>query len=117
MPLWKHNTNILLTAVANVVFGTFLSEVHSGFRAYSAYALRSIQFMSNSDNFVFDIEMTAQLMMQHLKIEEVPIRTRYFEEASVIRRWPAILYGCGILMTLLKFSLHKRGWLRFAQFE
>ena len=117
MPLWKHNCNIILTAVANIVFGTFLSEYHSGFRAFDARALRSVRFMENSDNFVFDIEIIAQLIARRLRIDEVPIRTRYFQEASVIRFKASVWYGIGILLTLLKYTLHKRRILRFSQFE
>jgi 2-polyprenyl-3-methyl-5-hydroxy-6-metoxy-1,4-benzoquinol methylase len=117
MPRWKHNTNILLTALENVVFGTFLTEYHSGFRAYSARVLRSINFQLNSNGFLFDTEIIAQILLHNYKIEEVPIRTRYFDEASTIKLWPAILYGLGILKTLLKYILHTRTFIKFKQFE
>lgn len=116
MPLWKHNTNIILTAIENVIFGTYLSEYHSGFRAYSARALRAIRFMDNSDKFVFDTEIIAQLLLHYFKIEEVPIRTRYFDEASKIKLWPSIMYGLGILKTLVKFILHTHTFIKFRQF-
>jgi len=117
MPRWKHNTNVLLTALENVVFGTFLTEYHSGFRAYSARVLRSINFKLNSNSFLFDTEIIAQVLLHNYKIEEVPIRTRYFDEASTIKLWPAILYGLGILKTLLKYILHTRTFIKFKQFE
>jgi glycosyltransferase involved in cell wall biosynthesis len=117
MPLWKHNANILLTAFENVMLGTYLSEYHSGFRAYSAQALRRIDFKKNSDGFIFDTEIIVQLLLQHLKIEEIPIRTRYFEEASSIRLWPSILYGLGIVRVMLQFALHSRGWWKFRKLE
>jgi len=117
MPLWKHNTNILLTALENVILGTYLSEYHSGFRAYSAKYLRTVNFMDNSDNFVFDNEMVVQGLLHNLKIEEVPIKTRYFEEASTIKLLPAVIYGLGILKTLFKYILHTRGLIRFKQFN
>lgn len=117
MPLWKHNTNIILTAIENVVFGTYLTEYHSGFRAYSARVLRSIRFMDNSDGFIFDTEIIVQLLLKFFRIEEVPIRTRYFDEASVIKLWPAILYGLGILKLLLKYILHTHTFIKFRQFE
>jgi len=117
MPLWKHNTNIILTAIENVVFGTYLTEYHSGFRAYSAKALKTISFMDNSDGFVFDTEIIAQLLLHYLKIEEVPIRTRYFDEASVIKLWASMKYGIAILKTLLKFILHSHTFIKIRQFR
>jgi SAM-dependent methyltransferase len=117
MPLWKHNANILLTAFENVILGTYLTEYHSGFRAYSAKYLKTINFMANSDHFVFDTEIIVQGVLHNLKIEEVPIHTRYFEEASTIKLFPAVLYGLGILGTMLKYLLHTRRIFRFKQFE
>ena len=117
MPLWKHNANIMLTAVENVIFRTYLTEYHSGFRAYSAKVLKSIRFDLNSDGFIFDTEIIAQILLHNFKIEEVPIRTRYFDEASSIKPWPSILYGIGILKTLLKYMLHTGTFIKFRQFE
>ncbi len=109
MPLWKHNANILLTAFENVVLGTYLTEYHSGFRAYSTRLLKTIDFEANSDNFIFDTEIIAQIVANRFKIEEVPIRTRYFEEASSIKLWPSIVYGLGILRVMLEYSLYSSG--------
>ncbi|MFT5208016.1 MAG: 2-polyprenyl-3-methyl-5-hydroxy-6-metoxy-1,4-benzoquinol methylase [Candidatus Omnitrophota bacterium] len=105
MPLWKHNANILLTAFENVCLGTYLTEYHSGFRAYSAKYLNTVDFESNSNNFVFDTEIIAQGIANHLKIEEIPIHTRYFDEASSIKLWPSILYGLGIIRTMIRFAI------------
>lgn len=105
MPRWKHNANILLTALENVVFGTYLTEYHSGFRVYSTKLLKSINFKLNSNGFVFDTEIIAQILLHNFRIEEIPIRTRYFDEASTIKLLPSILYGLGILKTLLKYIL------------
>lgn len=117
MPIWKHNANILLTALENVVLGTYLTEYHSGFRAYSAKYLKTVNFMANSDNFVFDTEIIVQGIANYLKIDEVPIKTRYFDEASTIKLIPAVIYGLGILKTLFKYILHKYRIIRFKQFE
>lgn len=116
MPKWKYNANILLTALENVVLGIYLTEYHTGFRAYSRKYLTSIDFEKNSDGFVFDTEIIIQGVLKFMKFEEVPIRTRYFDEASSIKLWPSIVYGCNILKSLLKFVLHKNGW-KFRQFE
>ena len=117
MPLWKHNTNILLTAIENIALGTYLTEYHSGFRAYSSKYLNTANFMSNSDNFIFDNEIVAQGIYHCLKIEEIPIRTRYFDEASSIKLLPSIFYGLGIFKTILKYILHSKGIITFRQFE
>lgn len=117
MPLWKHNANVLLTAFENVILGASLSEYHSGFRAYSAKYLKSIKFMLNSDGFIFDTEIIIQGLLKFMRIEEVPIRTRYFDEASSIRFFPCILYGLGILKTLMKYVFHKNNIFCFKQFE
>jgi SAM-dependent methyltransferase len=117
MPLWKHNANILLTAFENVILGIYLTEYHSGFRAYSAKYLKSVNFMANSNHFVFDTEIIVQGVMRNLRIEEVPIHTRYFEEASTIKFLPAVLYGLGILLTMLKYILHKAKIIEFKQFK
>ncbi len=116
MPLWKHNANILLTALENVVLGIYLTEYHSGFRAYSAGYLRSVNFEANSNGFVFDTEIIVQGVAKYMKFEEVPIRTRYFDEASSIKLGPSVLYGLNILKTLFKFVLYKSGF-RFKQFD
>ena len=115
MPLWKHNANILLTALENVVLQTYLTEYHSGFRAYSRRVLERVAFQRNSDGFVFDTEIIVQLLVCGFKIEEIPIKTRYFEEASTIGFWPSVIYGFGILRTLAKFLLHKYRICRFKQ--
>ena len=117
MPLWKHNANILLTALENVVLSMYLTEYHSGFRAYSRRALERIAFKKNSDGFVFDTEIIVQLHLHGFKIEEIPIKTRYFDEASTISFWPSVVYGLGILRTLLKFLLHRYTFIKFSQFE
>ncbi|MFH1798706.1 MAG: glycosyltransferase family 2 protein [Candidatus Omnitrophota bacterium] len=117
MPRWKHNANILLTAAENVVFGTFLTEYHSGFRAYSARLLKTVKYELNSNGFVFDTEIITQALLHNFKIEEIPIKTRYFDEASTITLWPSIVYGMGILKTLLKYVLHTRTFMKLKQFQ
>jgi SAM-dependent methyltransferase len=116
MPVWKYNANILLTALENVVLGIYLTEYHSGFRAYSRKYLTNVNFDANSDGFVFDTEIIVQGVLKFMRFEEVPICTRYFDEASSIKLWPSIVYGLNILKTLLKFCVYKLGW-RLRQFE
>ncbi|MDP8266735.1 MAG: methyltransferase domain-containing protein [Candidatus Aceula meridiana] len=116
MPMWKHSANILLTALENVTLGIYLTEYHTGLRAYSKKYLENINFEANSNNFVFDTEIIVQGALKFMRLEEVPIKTRYFDEASSIQLWPCIVYGLGILKTLLKVIIH-RTIFRFKQFE
>jgi len=117
MPRWKHNANILLTALENVVLGTYLTEYHSGFRAYSRKLLESVNFDLNSNGFIFDTEIIVQSLIKKFKIEEIPIRTRYFDEASTVGFFAGCIYGLGIIKTLFKYLLHSKGIWRFKQFS
>jgi len=107
MPRWKYNANILLTACANLIYGRYLTEIHSGFRAYSRKYLESVRYEMNSDDFIFDTQIIAQGMANGLDFQEVPIQTRYFDEASSINLRRSIIYGLGILAVLLKYMLHQ----------
>ncbi len=111
MPKWKYFANLFLTMIENATFYVFLSEYHSGFRAYSRRYLESVDFEANSDNFVFDTEIIAQGVAKGMRIREVPIQTRYFPEASQIGFWRSVRYGLEILRTMVLFKLHrKRIW-------
>lgn len=116
MPWWKYVANIFLTAFANVVFRRYLSEIHSGFRAYSRHYLETVRFEENSDDFVFDTEIIAQGMACNLFFREVPIVTRYFPEASSINLRRSMQYGFGVLWTLVRFSLNYRRIVRDPRF-
>ena len=109
MPKWKYFANLFLTMVENATFYVYLSEYHSGFRAYSKKFLQTVNFEANSDNFVFDTEIIAQAVAKSLKITEVPIRTRYFDEASQVGFWRGVRYGLSILKTMFFYKLHKKG--------
>lgn len=120
MPRWKYIANVLLTALANVVFGRYLTEIHSGFRAYSRKYLETVRFEENSDDFIFDTEIIAQGMNCNLSFKEVPIVTRYFAEASSINFRRSVVYGCGILGVLLRYALnsvHIWPWKQLVQKE
>ena len=117
MPFWKYIANVILTALANIVFRRYLTEIHSGFRAYSRKYLQTVRYEENSDDFVFDTEIIAQGMSCNLTFQEVPIVTRYFPEASSINLRRSIMYGLGILGVLARYELHKSELYRFRQFE
>jgi glycosyltransferase involved in cell wall biosynthesis len=116
MPKWKYLGNIFLTAMENAAFYMYLTEYHSGLRAYSRRYLETVKFELNSDDFVFDSEIIAQGVIHKMRIREIPIATRYFEEASRIGFLRSVVYGLSILKTLVKFKLHKKGIVRSAQF-
>jgi hypothetical protein len=117
MPKWKYLANIFLTALENAVFYMYLTEYHSGLRAYSRRYLQTVNFMANSDDYVFDSEIIAQGVSHGMRIREVPIETRYFPEASQIGLGRSLVYGLSILKTLVKFKLHKKGLMKFRIFE
>jgi glycosyltransferase involved in cell wall biosynthesis len=117
MPKWKYLANVFLTALENATFYMYLTEYHSGLRAYSRRYLESVNFMANSDDFVFDSEIIAQGVLKGMRIREIPIETRYFQEASQIGLARSLVYGLSILKTLTKFKLHKKGLVKFAMFN
>jgi glycosyltransferase involved in cell wall biosynthesis len=109
MPKWKYLANRFLTALANAAFGIHLSEYHSGLRAYSRRYLCAVDLEVNSDGFVFDTEIIAQGVWQHLQFQEIPIQTRYFPEASQIGFWRSVQYGFSVLSVLLQYAMQKMG--------
>jgi glycosyltransferase involved in cell wall biosynthesis len=117
MPKWKYLANIFLTALENATFYMYLTEYHSGLRAYSRRYLETVNFMKNSDNFVFDSEIIAQGVLRRMRIREIPIETRYFPAASQIGLGRSVIYGLSILKTLVKFKLHKKGLVKFEMFN
>jgi glycosyltransferase involved in cell wall biosynthesis len=108
MPKWKYFANLFLTMVENATFYIFLSEYHSGFRAYSRRYLEAVDFDANSDDFVFDTEIIAQGVAKGMRIREVPIATRYFDEASQVGFMRGMRYGLEILKTMIFYKLHKK---------
>lgn len=116
MPKWKFLANLFLTALENAAFWIYLTEYHSGFRAYSRHYLEKVKFEKNSDDFVFDTEIIAQGVIHGLKIREIPISTRYFPQASQVGFWRSVVYGLSIIKTIIKFKLHVWGIWRQEQF-
>jgi glycosyltransferase involved in cell wall biosynthesis len=116
MPLWKYIANISLTKLENIVLRLKLTEYHSGFRAYSKKALQTINFLDNSDDFVFDTEIIIQLKVKKLAIQEVPIETRYFPEASMIGFKRSVEYGLSIIKNLFQYIMHKLKLRKYNKF-
>lgn len=111
MPLWKYIANRFLTYVENILLGAKLSEYHSGYRAFSRQILEQIPFEINSDDFVFDNQMLAQIIWFGYTVAEISCPTKYFPEASSINLLQSIKYGFGCLLTALTFRLTKMKFL------
>jgi glycosyltransferase involved in cell wall biosynthesis len=112
MPTWKFIANRALTGLENRAFGLHLSEYHTGFRAYAAELLRTIAYERDSDDFVFDQELVAQVVAAGLRIAEVAVPTRYFAEASSVGVRRSIRYGLGTVGVVARFLLHRWGLRR-----
>jgi glycosyltransferase involved in cell wall biosynthesis len=116
MPVWKYIANRFLTLVENVVLGLNLSELHTGYRAYSRRVLETIPYHRNADGFVFDSQVIAQAARFGFRIGEVPVPCRYMKEASSVNWRQGIAYGLGTLGVLVRYTLHGAG-LRQGLFE
>jgi hypothetical protein len=108
MPRWKWVGNRLLTGIENQAFGVRYSEYHTGYRAFSADFLRSIPFLRNSDDFVFDQEIFAQMLARKARVVEIPIPTRYFHEASSVDFVTSLRYAFKTLWVLGRYKLDRR---------
>ena len=107
MPLYKYIANRFLTLFQNVMMNQKLSEYHTGYRAYHKDVLKSISYNENSDDFIFDNEMIAQIFYNNFEIAEVTCPTKYFEEASSINLSRSITYGLGVLKVSILYFLTK----------
>ncbi len=112
MPLWKYISNRILTFIENFLIGAKLSEYHTGYRAFSRELLEKLPLDANSDDFVFDNQMLAQIIWFGGIIAEVSCPTKYFSEASSINLRRSIRYGIGCLMTAFLFRLTKARIIR-----
>jgi glycosyltransferase involved in cell wall biosynthesis len=117
MPIWKYASNRFLTTVENLVLGQRLSEMHTGFRAYSRHFLETIPFLLNSDDFVFDTEVLAQASAFGFRIGEIAVPTRYFAEASSVNFKRSVQYGVSTLAVMWRYTLHRTGLHRSRQFQ
>lgn len=117
MPKWKYLANKFLTVLENMILKLNLSEYHSGFRAYSSRVLRSINFNANSDNFVFDTEIIVQLKIHKFKINEIPIPTKYFKDASSVGIKAGAVYGLSIIKVLCQYILQILGAREYSKFK
>jgi len=109
MPLYKYMANRFLTLVENILLGQKFSEYHTGYRAFSREVLEKLPLDANSNDFVFDNQMIAQMVWFGFRVGELSCPTKYFEEASSINFRRSVIYGLGVLGTALLFRLNKWG--------
>jgi glycosyltransferase involved in cell wall biosynthesis len=117
MPWYKYVANRMLTLFQNILMGQKLSEYHTGYRAFSGEVLREIAYNVNSDDFIFDNQMLAQICYAGHEIAEITCPTKYFEEASSINLKRSSVYGLGVLKVSLQYRLQRWGLGRFRIFK
>jgi glycosyltransferase involved in cell wall biosynthesis len=117
MPLYKYISNRFLTFVENTLLGVKFSEYHSGYRAYSRRLLENLPIQHNSDDFVFDNELIAQVIYFGYAFGEVSCPTKYFPEASSINFRRSTKYGLSVLKTAMAFKLQKWGLIQYRIFQ
>jgi glycosyltransferase involved in cell wall biosynthesis len=107
MPLYKYIANRFLTSFQNILLDQKLSEYHTGYRAYSIDVLKAIDYNANSDDFIFDNQVIAQIFEKGYEIGEITCPTKYFEEASSINLTRSIQYGLGVVSVSLKYGFKR----------
>lgn len=117
MPLYKYISNRFLTLAENLLLKEKLSEYHTGYRAFSREVLEKLPLMENSDDFVFDNQMLAQVVYFGFRIGEISCPTKYFTEASSINFKRSVIYGFGVLSTALHFKFQRLGVRKYPIFD
>lgn len=117
MPLYKYIGNRFLTFFQNLMTGAKLSEYHTGYRAFSAEVLKNIDFMKNSNGFVFDNEMLSQIIYANYNIAEITCPTKYFKEASSISLKNGIRYSLGVLRVSIQHFLQQKKIVSFSHYR
>lgn len=117
MPFYKYIFNRILTLAQNIIMNKKLSEYHTGYRAFSSEVLTEIDFENNSNDFVFDNQMLAQIFMAGYEIAEITCPTKYFSEASSINFLRSLKYGIGCLLVSFEYRLNKWSILRTKTFK
>jgi len=117
MPLYKYFANRVLTLVQNILMNQKLSEYHTGYRAFSSNVLRTIPYQQNSNDFIFDNQMLAQIFYAGFEVAEITCPTKYFDEASSINFSRSMKYGLGVIGVSLSYLFHRWGFKTFALFK
>ena len=117
MPTYKYIANRVLTAFQNLLCDAKLSEYHTGYRAFTRAVLEELPLLENSDDFVFDNQMIAQILHRGFAIGEISCPAAYFEEASSINFGRSVRYGLGVLATSVQLFAERRGWFSSSIFR
>lgn len=117
MPMIKYVSNRGLTLIQNILMNAKLSEYHTGYRAFTREVLEAVNYNANSDNFVFDNQMLAQIWYAGYEIAEITCPTKYFDDASSINLKNSTIYALGVLKTSLQYRLQKWGISKFSYFN
>lgn len=117
MPLYKYFANRILTFIQNFLMGQKLSEYHTGYRAFDSRVLNQLSFRDNSDDFIFDNQLVAQIFMAGFQVGEITCPTYYFDDASSINFKRSIIYGLGVLKVSFQYRLQRMGLLRLNLFK
>ena len=117
MPTYKYIANRTLTAIQNLLCAAKLSEYHTGYRAFTRAVLEDLPLLENSDDFVFDNQMLAQILHRGFAIGEISCPAAYFEEASSINFSRSVRYGIGVLATSIQLFAERRGWFSSSIFQ
>ena len=107
MPHYKYFSNRFLSLCENILSGYNLSEWHKGMRAYSREVLENIDFMNNSDDFIFDTQVLFQIIEKKYHIGDIPVPVRYNSEASSINFKRSLKYGLLTLFIAVKHFLKR----------
>ncbi|MGB7566577.1 MAG: hypothetical protein WBM07_01845, partial [Chitinivibrionales bacterium] len=117
MPVYKYLANRFLTLAQNLLMRQKLSEYHTGYRAFSREVLGAINYMVNSNDFVFDNQMLSQILYAGFQIAEITCPTKYFEEASSINFQRSLRYGLGVLNVSIGYALQKMGLVKLSMYS
>ena len=117
MPLWRYVSNRFLTFFENILMGAKLSEYHTGYRAFSRELLTKLRIEKNSDDFIFDNQILAQILWLEYPIAEISCPARYMPESSSISFFNSVKYGFGCIATSFSFRLTKMGLLKNRRFQ
>jgi glycosyltransferase involved in cell wall biosynthesis len=117
MPFYKYVANRILTLIQNILMNQKLSEYHTGYRAFSRDVLTKINFLTNSDDFVFDNQILSQIFYAGYQIGEVTCPTKYFHEASSINFKRSVVYGWGVIKVSLAYAIQKMGVVKLPMYK
>ena len=117
MPMIKYISNRGLTLIQNILMNAKLSEYHTGYRAFTREVLEAVNYNANSDNFVFDNQMLAQIWYAGFEIAEITCPTKYFDDASSINFKNSSIYGIGVMKTSIQYRLQKWGLITIPIFK